>query len=248
VKKTLVLLAALMAVAVPAGALTNYTPVDWDYMSYANGNLNAVGNPAAWVGSGTNSGWAGDAGSEMSVTSGTLKIGSHAGTEPATTYSRWIRGANYPPPSAYVALRFYAKKGEGDSTGWRMFVGVLGEGNYFAKWTGTGTSITCGDGNSPSLTVQLTDEWQAFTAFGSGANVAYYWLGTTYLGQAPSVGNNRVRWITLYSLARSGGASGYAYLDNFSYGYGDTVVPEPSGLLALSALGVGMLGYIRRRR
>ncbi len=234
--KTLLLVAVIAALAVSASAQTPLASLyDYDEFVYDPGNLNTVGAPT----------WAGTAAAEIQVTADeTCEVFSNS---TGTLDSAWAFSA-YAGANNNIIVQLKAKKGGSapGNEGSNMFdvYAYAGNGQEMGRWYGAENNIKGRYGGTVTATVTLTDEWQTLEMrINTSTKKTQYYVGQTLLGElGPTSMGAKLAKIQFNSWNR-GYNDSYVFFDDVGYG-----TPEPSSLLALSAFGVGMIGYIKRRR
>lgn len=221
--KRFLIVAALLILASPTYAAW------YDGFAYPDGPL--AGNDG-WTGSGTG----------IDVTADeTVRVGLGGTAFKATV--------NITPVAGTVLCTVYAFPGvSGGSNIWGAWYNDSLGRNY-GRWYGSGNTARpriAGTGLVLSTVTLVPGQWNKLeivvnesTGFSSFYHNGAYLGQLQYSGQGSSGG---VAQVQIENFGRSDAPNDYIYLDDMS------VVPEPSSLLALSALGIGMLGYIKRRR
>ena len=244
-KLFLVVAIAIMAMAVPASADITY--VGLDTFSYDAGLLTTTGSYLL----GGN--WEQTSDYTEVLADGTVKLGA-ASVDTGNLEARWAYGSLINTGYAmdgpagygnYFVSAFQAKKGEDNGSTSSYINYYKGNGTNHGQWMLSGNNIQAKDGIN--VNTALTDEWKTFAIVFKSQDVGrWYYVDGVLLGYTTATTNMNLDKVQLENYVRADGT--FCYIDNFGYGYGSPVVPEPSSLLAFSAFGVGMLGYIRRRR
>lgn len=116
-----------------------------------------------------------------------------------------------------------------------------GAGRLKNKWTAAGTE---------GLAYNWADSnWHSFEIIYNPTNGLTRWFidGALWDTQTLATGKSLAKVYLSDPIANPDpGMTDILWLDNVAVG--TTLVPEPSGLLAVSVFGAGMLGYVRRRR
>ncbi len=237
--KTLLVIAALAILAAPASA---QIVAGSDSFSYSDGALVTVGAPR-WTGSG----------SGIDVVGGEVAI-TYTGQ---TAAANWVLATPYAPSSGIILIGCKIRMSDPTpDVAKNLFeLDVTGTGPDTVFWNGPAG----GAANPPANRIRGRDDSGGQTALWGGpisqtswddlliqidtsADTAEFFYNGGSLGTVGYVDND-VAVLAFYHDTNDG--DGTYYFDDLWYG---TVVPEPSSLLAMSVFGLGMLGYIKRRR
>ncbi len=149
-----------------------------------------------------------------------------------------------------LQLYHFEAKGVGVGCGNRTNLYVLDEnGDVWLRWYGDSVRLIPRVGGTVGSASYLTrTAWDSLDIlYNSTTGIAKWYFNDSEVWSA-SVGAGkymtRVEWENNHAVDDSDGTPDEILVDNVQVG----VVPEPSSLLALSAFGVGMIGYIKRRR
>jgi len=242
-RKTLLVLAVLAMAAViatPAAATTYFEPFD-----YENDDIIVC------------DGWTGPDGIPITVEGRTAKL--------LYTSLDWAtKGVQVtlPTPIGGDMIYWCVRVWVGGGTAGNVFDIQANDaaGLNFARWYGgynserpringysgtqVGTGVTLVPNMWNQLCVYINTVTQQSTFYHNGTLVNTL----PYLPNQPNIGNSVAKIYMGFQNASSDKVGSWKFYDDIWVSNTACYVPEPSSLLAMSAFGLGMLGYIKRRR